>query len=261
MEKNQSAAEKLKQKSEQTLEAQPKKENLRDLVKAMGPEIEKALPGIMTPDRFVRLALTALKKNPGLNNCSRNSVLGGLMLAAQLGLEPNGPLGHAYLIPYSGEAQFQLGYKGLITLARRTGQFKRIEAREVYENDTFEVAYGLEQKLIHIPLLEGNRGEIKGYYALYTLENGGEGFEFANIEDMKAFGKKYSKSYNKGPWQDNFDEMAKKTLIKKVLKYAPISTEVQQVLANDSVKAEYDMTKEIKEGEEFLEIDYSIEEE
>ena len=122
--------------------------SISDMVKVMMPEIKKALPSVITPERFTRIALSALNNIPQLQQCTPISFLAALMNAAQLGLEPNTPLGQAYLIPYrnkgSLECQFQIGYKGLIDLAYRNGQMQNIQAQAVYDNDFFEYEYGLE---------------------------------------------------------------------------------------------------------------------
>ena len=112
-----------------------------DMVKVMMPEIKKALPTVLTPERFTRIALSALNNTPALQKCTPMSFLAALMNAAQLGLEPNTPLGQAYLIPYKNkgvlECQFQIGYKGLIDLAYRNGQMQTIQAQAVYEMMSF----------------------------------------------------------------------------------------------------------------------------
>jgi recombination protein RecT len=199
---------------------------LKDWVVSMEPQIAKALPKVITPERFTRIALTALSNNPKLAQCDRASFLGGMMQAAQLGLEPNTPLGQAYLIPYGGKCQFQIGYKGLIDLAYRSGEMSAIYAHEVYENDTFEYEYGLEQKLVHKPA-DDNRGDVVKYYAVWKLKNGGYGFGVMSVDDIQAHARKFSQAYNSSssPWKTNFDAMAKKTVLKAVLKYAPIKTE------------------------------------
>jgi recombination protein RecT len=160
------------------------------------------------------------------------------MNAAQLGLEPNTPLGQAYLIPYKNkgtlEAQFQIGYKGLIDLAYRSGQVKTIYAEAVHENDEFEYELGLEPKLKHIPASK-DRGDVIYYYAVFKLVNGGEGFTVMSKDDIDKHRNKFSKAANSGfsPWTTNYDEMAKKTVIKKVLKYAPLSTDIMRKIAED----------------------------
>lgn len=213
--------------------------SIKQLLIAQEGQIAKALPSVMTPERFTRIAMTALSTNPKLQACTGESFLGALMQAAQLGLEPNTPLGQAYLIPYGNQCQFQLGYKGLIELAHRSGEFKSIYAQTVYENDEFSFELGLDANLIHKPVLGSSRGKPIAYYAVYKLVNGGYGFEVMSYDDVMDHAKQFSKSVNNGPWKSNFDEMAKKTVLKKVLKYAPIKTEFARGIAQDgSIKSD-----------------------
>ena len=215
-----------------------------DMVKALEPEIRRALPTVLTPERFTRMALSAINNTPALAECTPMSFIAAMMNAAQLGLEPNTPLGQAYMIPYKNkgvlECQFQLGYKGMIDLAYRTGQVQMIQAQIVREYDYFEYQYGLEPKLIHQPG-ESDRGEITFIYGLFRLTNGGYGFEVSNKADMDAFAEKYSKSFGSkySPWTENYEDMAKKTVIKRALKYAPVSVDFQKALSMDeTIKTE-----------------------
>nr|DAV65265.1 MAG TPA: RecT protein [Caudoviricetes sp.] len=205
---------------------------MQGLIKAMEPQVRKALPSVITPERFTRMVLTALSTTPKLQTCTPQSFLGAMMQAAQLGVEPNTPLGQAYLIPYGNVCQFQLGYKGLMDLAYRSGEVSSIQAHEVNENDVFEYEYGLEPKLKHVPA-QKDRGNVIMYYAVLKLKNGGVGFEVMSREDVEKFAMKKSKAYRSGPWQTDFDEMAKKTVLKKVLKYAPLKTEFARAVATD----------------------------
>lgn len=212
-----------------------------DLLKRMHTQIEKALPSVITPERFTRIALTAYSRNEKLQECTPESFLGSMMQAAQLGVEPNTPLGQAYLIPYRNkgvmEVQFQLGYRGMIDLAYRSGEVQNIQAHEVYENDTFEYELGLNPKLRHVPALK-DRGNVILYYAVFKLTNGGVGFEVMSKEDVEAFAKKKSKTYGTGPWQSDFDAMAKKTLVKRLLKFAPLKSDfVRAVTADETIKS------------------------
>lgn len=228
-------------------QAAPKKKSLNDLVKNMMPAIEKALPKVITPDRFARIAMTALSSNEALAKCDQISFLGALMQAAQLGLEPNTPTQQAFLIPYGGKCQFQIGYKGLIELARRGGEVKEIYAEIIYSNDEYEVQLGLDRDLKHKPKL-GDRGEPVYYYGVFKLVNGGYGFEVMSVDDIKRHRDRFSQAAKSGfsPWKDNFDEMAKKTVLKRVLKYAPMRTEFLQAMSIDekvaSVPDENDLT-------------------
>lgn len=216
---------------------------LKGLVERMSPAIEKALPSVLTPDRFSRIVLTALSSDPNLRKCTPESFCGAMMLAAQLGVEPNTPLGQAYLIPYKNkgklECQFQLGYKGLIDLAYRSGEITTIQAHTVYENDDFTYSLGLNPVLEHVPYLDGDRGQAIYYYAVWKTKSGGYGFEVMSKHDIQRHANDFSQSYNSNysPWKKNFDAMAKKTVIKQALKYAPIKTDfVRQLNADETVK-------------------------
>lgn len=231
-------------KNNQSVQKAGKPSTLRDFIKQMEGEIAKALPTVITPERFTRMVLTALSTDKKLELCTPQSFLGAMMTAAQLGLEPNTPLGQAYLIPYKNkgvlECQFQIGYKGLIDLAYRSGEVEIIQAQVVYENDEFDYELGLDPKLKHKPAKE-NRGKPIYYYAIFKTKSGGYGFEVMSINDIKGHAKKYSQSYSSeySPWQKNFDEMAKKTVLKRVLKYAPLKSDfVRAIAVDETVKKE-----------------------
>ena len=212
---------------------------IKDLIRSYEGQFAKALPKVMTPERFARIATTAITQNPELAQCTPSSFMGSLLNAAQLGLEPNTPLGQAYLIPYNNykthqkECQFQLGYKGLIELAHRSGELKSIEAHVVYEHDDFEFEFGLEPKLKHIPSMDDDRGDITWVYAIYHLVNGGYGFEVMSKAEVNKHRNKYSKAANSPAWKDAWDEMAKKTVVKKALKYAPLKTDFVREMNTD----------------------------
>lgn len=238
--------------------------SIEDLIKAMGPEIKKALPQVITPERFTRMALSALNTTPKLRECSQLSFLGALMNAAQLGLEPNTPLGQAYLIPYRNkgklECQFQIGYKGLIDMVYRNDNIQTVQAQCVYENDEFDYELGLEPKLTHKPALK-DRGDLILVYALWKAKNGGFGFEVMSKEDIDVHAKKFSQSFGSSysPWKTNYEEMAKKTVIKKCLKYAPVKSDFVMAVSNDeSIKSEIsvDMSEISNEQEPVIEGEY-----
>lgn len=217
-----------------------KKPTMMDFIKASEKQITKALPSAITPERFTRICMTAVTQNPDLGLCTPQSFAGAMLTAAQLGLEPNTPLGQAYLIPYNNgrtgtkECQFQVGYRGLIELAHRSGDLQSIEAHIVYENDEFEYELGLDPVLKHKPAME-NRGKIEWVYAVYKLKSGGFGFEVMSVEDINKHRDKYSQAAIRGfsPWNDNWEEMAKKTVIKRVLKYAPMKSEFVTAMVQD----------------------------
>lgn len=242
----------------------PEKKTMQQYIKSMEGEIAKALPSVMTPERFTRIVLTAVSANPQLAQCTPSSFLGAMMTAAQLGLEVNTPLGAAYVLPYRNkgvlEAQFQTGYRGLIDLAYRSGEVEIIQAQVVYENDEFECEYGLEPKLVHKPA-DNNRGEAIKVYAMFKTKNGGYGFEVMSMDDVRKHAAKYSKAYNSGfsPWKTNFEEMAKKTVLKRVLKYAPLKSDfVRQAVQDETIKK--GISEDMYEvPSEVIEADYTIE--
>jgi recombination protein RecT len=208
----------------------------QSLMVKMENEIKKALPSNMTVERFTRIAMTAHSSNPKLKKSNPMSMLAACMESAQLGLEINSPLGHAYIVPYENkkigefEAQFQIGYQGLLELCYRTSEYKQISAYEVYENDKFDYELGMEQKLVHKPA-RSPKGSPVYYYAIYKRIDGGEGFFVMSREQVEAHKKKYAKYSN--IWDKDFDAMAKKTCLKKVLKYAQKSIELQKAFALD----------------------------
>ena len=202
-------------------------------------QLALALPKHMTAERLARIALTELRKTPALMRCDQASFLGALMQCAQLGLEPGGALGHAYLLPFENrkrgttDVQFIVGYRGMIDLARRSGQIVSLEARAVYASDKFAVRLGLHPDLTHEPDWEASdRGALRFVYAVARLQGGGVQFEVmsrADIERTRA----QSKAGTSGPWVSHFEEMAKKTVIRRLFKYLPVSIEVARAVGLD----------------------------
>jgi recombination protein RecT len=195
----------------------------------MGPTIAQVLPKHISPDRLTRIAINVIRTNPQLLQCNLPSLMGGVMEAAKLGLEP-GMMGQCYLIPFNNrkaqtmEAQFIIGYRGLIDLVRRSGQVSTIGAQTVYQNDIFEFEYGLEDKLVHKPTLV-DRGAPIAYYAIAKMKDGGYNFLVMSRQDVEKHRDTFSKAKNFGPWVEHFDEMAKKTVLRALIKYLPISIE------------------------------------
>lgn len=237
-----------------------KKENksktIFDVIQAGAKQFATALPKHVNSERFVRIAITTIRQNPKLAKCSQESLLGALMVSAQLGLEP-GTLGQCYLIPFENkkagtvECQFQIGYKGLIELLRRSGQLSDIYSYTVYENDDFNIEYGLSRTLTHKPNFN-ERGEIKGFYAVAILKDGAKAFEYMTKDEVIHHEEKYRKgSYKNDVWNKNFEEMAQKTVVKKLLKWLPVSVEFLEMAAKDekSFKVVDDKSTEVQEIE------------
>lgn len=200
-------------------------------------QLAMALPRHITPDRMARIALTALRTSPDLNQCDIGSLMASVITTSQMGLEPNTPLGHCYLVPYNNrkkgikEAQLIIGYKGMIELARRSGQIRSISARVVREGDEFSYQYGIVEDLKHRATGD-EEAPITHVYAVAQLVNGGYQFE---VMTKGQINKVRSKSPGKDStfWTVYWEEMAKKTAVRRLFKYLPISIELQTAAAMD----------------------------
>lgn len=212
--------------------------NVRAALGKMQGQLALALPRHMTPERMARVAMTAIQKTPALQECTTYSLIGAIVEASQLGLEPDGVLGHAYLVPFrnkkTGNKECQLipGYKGLIDLARRSGQLSTIYAHIVRERDDFDFAYGLEPILRHRPTDSPDAGRIIAVYAVAKLRDGGVQFDVMWKREVEAI-RKRSKASNDGPWVTDYDEMAKKTVLRRLCKMLPASVEMHRAVALD----------------------------
>lgn len=246
----------LTAQNKETAVAEKKPKTIFDVIQAGAKQFSTALPKHINSDRFVRIAITTIRQNPKLAQCSQESLLGALMVSAQLGLEP-GTLGQCYLIPFENkrmgtvECQFQIGYKGLIELLRRSGQLSDIYSYTVYENDDFNIEYGLSRTLTHKPNFD-ERGEIKGFYAVAILKDGAKAFEYMTKDEVVKHEEKYRKgSYKNDVWNKNFEEMAQKTVVKKMLKWLPISVEFLDMINKDekSFKTVNEKSTDLKDVE------------
>jgi recombination protein RecT len=215
-----------------------------DQINDMKGELARALPKHMDADRIARIATTVIKQTPALGRCTPVSLLGALMTASQLGLEP-GPLGEAYLVPYGNTVTFIPGYRGLIKLAWQSGQVKNIAAHVVYESDTFDYGFGLSPTLEHKPAMS-DRGKPVAVYAVVQFMNGGHAFDVMSVADVEAI-RARSKAGKSGPWVTDWAEMAKKTVIKRVLKMVPLSSELHNLAqaANLDGTARTDVTANV----------------
>lgn len=213
------------------------------------PTLTALLPRHMTADRMLKIALSALRTTPKLMECTIESLFGAVVHCAQLGLEPNTPQGHIYLIPFGNgrkgttEVQVIVGYKGLIDLARRSGQIVSISARVRYANDPFKLAFGTDDYIQHAPAEDGDRGQAVGVYAVAKLKDGGVQFEYLTLAEVNRIrdgsqgykaaietGRRYNKP-PKHPWIEHWEEMARKTAIRRLCKYLPMSIELASAVA------------------------------
>lgn len=215
------------------IEPPAKQLTIRDYIEQQGPAIQAALPQHLDVERFTRIVLTEIRRTPKLMKCSTPSVLAAVMLSAQYGLEP-GPSGHVYLIPYGQECKWILGFRGMIELARRSGQISTIQAFDVHEADEFDFEYGTSPRIIHKPVLT-DRGPIIAYYAVATYKDGGNNFVvLSNDEINERRTRSASSKAGKGsPWDTDFAAMARKTTIRYLSTYLPQNPEFASALERE----------------------------
>lgn len=234
--------------SNELLKETIKKENpvrvFQKYLESAKEQIKMALPKHLSVERMIRIACTEYSKNKDLLQCDKASIYQSIIQAAQLGLEV-GILGQAYLIPFKNnktqkmECQFIPGYKGLLSLARRSGEITSLETNIVYENDHFEITLGIENKIEHKPFLEGDRGEIKLVYGVAKFKDGGHHFEWMTISDIEKI-KRKSKSAGSAysPWTTDYSQMIRKTLIRRMMNYLPMSIELGNAIqVSDAVES------------------------
>lgn len=199
-----------------------------------------ALPKSMTADRLTRIVMTECRKAPALLKCAPESFYGAVLQCAALGLEPGSALGHCYLLPFGNgkdrsgrpNAQLIIGYRGMIDLARRSGQIISLQAWTVHAQDTFNYQLGLDPDIQHVPASTADRGPVTHVYAVAKLKGGGIQFEVmsrAEIEKVRST----SKAGNTGPWASHWEEMAKKSVIRRLFKYLPVSIEAVRAVEID----------------------------
>ena len=218
--------------------------NVKSFMESQTASLAAVLPNHVDAERMVKLALGAMRTTPKLLNCNVESFMGAVVTCSTLGLEPNTPLGHAYLIPFENrqkgttDVQIVFGYKGLIDLARRSGQIVSIAAHEVCANDEFHFSYGLDEKLIHNPTLT-SRGDVIAFYAVAKLVGGGYAFEVMGrdqVEEIRDASQNYKFAREKGKtvWGQHFVEMGRKTVLRRLFKYLPVSIELATASNIDS---------------------------
>jgi recombination protein RecT len=218
----------------------------RQMLLSRRDEFATALAGRVDADVFVRIAHQAITKNPKLLECTEASMLMAINEAATLGLLPTGVLGEAYLVPQCNkgvwEVEFRPGFRGLVTLCRRSGGVVNILPATIHENEHHEIRLGSRRELVHTPILDqSKRGKPVIYYAVATLPGGITEFWYKSKADVDAV-RKRSRTPDKGPWQTDFEPMAWKTVIREFVKYLPMDThEIARALEADS--RDYDLSK------------------
>lgn len=212
---------------------------VNSMLKTNRKAIMDTLPQGFNYDRMCRSVINAVSTTPELAKCNAASIFLSTVRAFSLGLEPNGALAEGYLVPFwnskkqTNEAQFMPGYRGLISLARRSGKIANIYAQAVYSEDVFEVELGTERKIVHKPNFLKPRGEAVCYYAVFQGTDGYSDFEVMTVEEIEKV-RLASKSGNSGAWKMWTEEMAKKTVLRRLLKRAPMSIELADAVTLDN---------------------------
>lgn len=214
--------------------------SLVQVIDTQAHKIQEILPEGMNSDkdaaRVVRLARLAIVRNPKLMECTPISVVEAIMAASQLGLEIASPIGGAHLVPYGKKCQMIPDYRGMIRLALRNGDCRKLVAREVYDGDMFHIIQGTREDIEHVPMLgdEPRADEnIIGFYAVATLAGGETVHEYASRGDVDKI-RARSKAGSSGPWKTDYAAMGKKTMIKRVLKWLDLSPELAQAIEYDN---------------------------
>lgn len=217
---------------------------VRGLFERMGPEIQRALPKHMDPDRMIRVALTVVNQSDKLKACKPESLLGALMTCTQIGLEP-GPQGHVYFVPYGRDVTFILGYQGMIELARRSGLLLSIAAHTVYQAEVdagqFSVEYGTVNRLVHKPIIFGERGAPVAYYATARIKSpASDATEDVfvvltrhEVDQFRARSATQKAEKASGPWLTDYEAMAWKTCIRRLSRWLPQSPELAAAMSHE----------------------------
>jgi recombination protein RecT len=211
--------------------------------------LAQLVPKHLNADRLMKVALNCVAKTPLLQQCSVSSILQCVFTAAELGLEPGGALGHAYLVPFKQTATLIIGYRGFIQLMRNSRQLSSIRAVVVHDKDVFKMREGIEQSIKHEPFLDGDPGALKYVYCVAKLKDGSVQIEVMTKAQVDAI-RGRSRSSGSGPWVTDYEEMAKKTVVRRIAKYLPLSAEVEKAVEHDN--GDYVDGEVLKSGEQML---------
>lgn len=204
-------------------------DSVRHALELMKPQLAAALPAHLPVDRLLRVVTAVLESTPALLDCDRASLYRAVMTCAQLGLEPDGVLGQAWLVPSRGKVQLVPGYRGLLTLARHSGELLSINAQAVHRNDHFDYAYGLNERLEHVPGAD-DRGEITHFYAYARFKDGGHCFEVMSRAEVDAV--RRSGPAEDSGWVNGYAELGKRTVLRRIAKLLPLPVRKAAALAD-----------------------------
>lgn len=235
---------------------------VRSIFQAMMPQVKAAIPKHLTPERVIQMCITMVSQNPAIKNCTPGSILGWMMAASTLGFKPVPALGYCYAVPYKNtkkikdaagntreiqvtECQFQIGYKGFIDLARRSGQIETIYAYPVHDGDTFSFSLGLTPDLKHVPAPDGDNKPLTHAYAVVKYKDGGYNFIVLTKQEIERLRKRnpMQRGSIQGAWASDYDAMACAKALKQLHKWMPLSDEMMTaVQADENVIEEKHLT-------------------
>lgn len=216
----------------------------QQFLKSRLPTIKQVAAKHLTPDRVFRMVVVNVSKTPALQKCTMESIFRCVVQSVELGLEPGSALGEGYLVPYGNQCTFIPGYRGLIALAYRSRQVKSVSSFCVYQGDKFEFELGLTPKIAHVPNTDGEAKKadaITFAYCVIQLKDGGLVYDVMSRGEINSI-RARSKAGQSGPWVTDFAEMARKTVTRRCLKYAPMSVEMSKALASDEAADTGDMS-------------------
>ena len=204
-------------------------DQVRTQLTAMQPQFAAALPKHVSPEKFVRVVMTAIQTTPALLEADRRTLFASATKAAQMGLLPDGREGA--IVTFKNQAQWMPMVAGIMKMVRNSGEISTWSVQAVYENDNFEFSLGDDEHIRHRPALSG-RGKIIAVYSIVTMKDGEKSREVMSVEDVNAI-RARSRSGNSGPWATDFSEMAKKTVVRRHSKRLPMSTDLDEALKAD----------------------------
>ena len=209
---------------------------IRQNLSAMAPEFKAALPEHVSVEKFTRVAMTAIQNTPALANADRRSLFGAFVRLAQDGLLPDGR--EAAVVMFGNKAQAMPMIAGILKKIRQSKEVAKVSAQVVYENDHFLVKYGFDEDVEHVPpKLNEARGEPIGAYATAVLKDGSKLLEVMSLEEIEKV-RKVSRAANNGPWVSWFGEMARKTVMRRLSKRLPMSSDLEdEIFSRDETLA------------------------
>ncbi|HEX8555243.1 MAG TPA: recombinase RecT [Sphingomonas sp.] len=209
---------------------------IRQNLTAMAPQFAAALPAHITVEKFTRVAMTAIQNNPDLANADRNSLFGSIVRLAQDGLLPDGR--EAAIVLFSGKAQAMPMIAGILKKIRQSGDVAKVSAYVVYEADEFVVSFGFDEEVRHVPPpLDKPRGKAIGAYATAVLKDGSRLLEVMSLEEIEKV-RSVSRAKGNGPWVQWWGEMARKTVMRRLSKRLPMSTDLEEAFDRDETVPE-----------------------